>query len=127
LTKEGEAMTAWVLVLAGVTAGDGGMGMGPAREPVWAVPRLDVKWEGEGHVLGRPVSVRLDRDRLSWGDGSYVVVYHSPTFHPGGRVGGGELTYKLEGDRLTIRGGGLQVAFGHCNCRFVLHPVARKP
>jgi hypothetical protein len=121
-------MTALVLVLAGVTAGDGGTGTGAAREPVQAVPRLDVKWEGQGWVLGRPVSVQLDRDSLSWWDDSHVVVYRRPTFHPAGRIGRGELTYKLEGDRLTIRVRGLQVfeAGGHYNGRFILHPVARK-
>ena len=37
-------MTAWVLVLAGVTAGDGGMGMGAAREPV--AVHFEGRWEG---------------------------------------------------------------------------------
>ncbi|HZY85059.1 MAG TPA: hypothetical protein VFE78_09530 [Gemmataceae bacterium] len=30
---EGKAMTAWVLVLAGVTASDGGLGTGPGGRP----------------------------------------------------------------------------------------------
>jgi hypothetical protein len=39
-------MTAWVLVLAGVTAGDGGMGKGAAWEPVEVAPKLGDGFQG---------------------------------------------------------------------------------
>lgn len=96
-------MTALVLVVAGVAAGDGGMRTGAAHEPVRAMPRLDVRWAGSGWVYGRPVFVRLDRETLVWGDGSYLV---------------GWLGYDLQGDRLTIRGYDLT---------FHLRPAAPKP
>jgi hypothetical protein len=111
-------MTAWVLVLAGVTAGDGGVGTRAAGEPIGAVPRLDVKWQGKGLVGSRPVRVWLGPEKLAWGDGVYPECYPWPRFHPDGRIGGGQFTYELDRDRLTIRGG---------ECRFILHPAARKP
>ena len=111
-------MTAWVLVLAGVTAGDGGMRPGAAAEPVRAAPRLDVKWEGGGWVGGSPVAVWLDGGRLFWGDGSFNVSYPCPPFRPDGRVGSGGWRYELAGGRLTIRG---------ADFRLVLRPADRKP
>ncbi len=131
---EGVAMFGMVLVLAGVAAGDGGMGTRAATEPVGYVPRLGVRWEGKGWIDGRPVSVWMSRETLSWSGDTYVVCSPRPSFHPDGRVGKGELTYKLEGERLTIRGRirsrgerGMWITFQDCDCLFRLRPTAPKP
>jgi hypothetical protein len=115
-------MTAWVLVLAGVTAGDGGMRTGAAREVVSAKPRPDVRWEGtcrdenglrwhawlrEGHLSRGSGSVFFGSDLVAFKpDGTAVFAF--------GQVG----TYRLDGDRLVIRTHGLL---------FVLRPTAGKP
>jgi len=115
-------MTAWVLVLAGVTAGDGGTGTGAAREVVSAMPRPDVRWEG---TCRDENSLRwhawLQEGHLSHGSGSVFFGSDPVAFKPDGTVlfdFGQVETSRLEGHRLVIRTHGLL---------FVLRPVARKP
>ena len=128
-------MTAFVLVLAGLTAGDGGQGMGAARESV--VPRLDSEWEGEGvGVVYSPMfgwlgederfCVLLTRGWLLWRSGQGFLHRHpDPRFLPDGRFGTAGWTWRLDGDRLTIRG---EEVSGPSICRgpywrFTLYPV----
>jgi hypothetical protein len=115
-------MTAWVLVLSGVTAGDGGMGMGAGREAVAVMPRPDVQWEGTCR----------DENDLQWhawlregflgrGRESVIVGSDLVAFKPDGTVVfdfGQVGTYRLVGDRLVIRTHGQL---------FVLRPAAGKP
>jgi hypothetical protein len=115
-------MTALVLVLAGVTAGDGGMGTVAGREAVSVMPRPDVQWEGTCRdANGLRWHAWLREGHLGRGSGSVFFGSDLVAFKPGGtavfdfgQVG----TYRLDGDRLVIRTHGLL---------FVLRPAARKP
>jgi hypothetical protein len=115
-------MTAWVLVLAGVTAGDGGQGMGTAREAVSVMPRPDVQWDGTCRdENGLRWHAWLREGHLSRGSGSVFFGSDLVAFKPDGRavfdlrqVG----AYRLEGDRLVIRTHGRL---------FVLWPAASQP
>jgi hypothetical protein len=115
-------MTALVLVLAGVTAGDGGMATGAAREAVSVMPRPDVQWEGTCRVAnGLRWRAWLREGHLGRGRGSVFVGSDLLAFKPDGTVVfdfGQVGTYRLDGDRLVIRTHGLL---------FVLRPVARRP
>jgi hypothetical protein len=126
-------MTAWALLLAGVAAADGGQRMEAAREPVRAMPWLDVNWVGEGRVDGHPAFVWLDRNVFFWEDEDDRATYTlpAPAFRPDGHFGKYGLTCSLDRDRLTLRGTLHFVVKGDpitfpC-CRFTLHPAARKP
>jgi hypothetical protein len=115
-------MTAWVLVLAGVAAGDSGTGTGAAREVVYAVPRPDVPWEGTCRdANGLRWHAWLREGHLGRGSGSVFFGSDLVAFKPDGTVlfdFGQVGTYRLEGDRLVIRTHGQL---------FVLRPAARKP
>jgi hypothetical protein len=101
-------MTAWVLVLAGVTAGDGGMGMGAAREPV--AVGLDGWWEGEEECQWDTTRVDLRRgvlrvfDRAGTVKESYRVCFGGKgrvsILDNSGRTFLG--IFRLEGRRLLI-------------------------
>jgi hypothetical protein len=115
-------MTALVLVLAGVTAGDGGQGTVAGREAVSVMPRPDVRWEGTGWVdHGLPWYVWLRQGYLGGVRGSVFFGSDLVAFKPDGTVVfdfGQVGTYRLAGDRLVIRTHGLL---------FILHPAARNP
>ena len=114
-------MTALVLVLAGVTAGDDGQRTGVAREVVYAVPRPDVQWEGTCRdANGLRWHAWLREGFLGHGSGSVFFGSDLVAFRPDGTVVfdfGQVGTYRLDGDRLVIRTHGLL---------FDLRPVAGK-
>jgi hypothetical protein len=115
-------MTAWVLVLAGVAAGDGVQRMVAGRESVSVMPRPEVQWEGTCRdENGLRWRAWLREGHLGRGRGSVFVGSDLVAFKPDGTVlfdFGQVGTYRLEGDRLVIRTHGLL---------FVLRPAARKP
>jgi hypothetical protein len=103
-------MAGIVLVVAGLTAGDGGPGIGADAAPVRTTLRLDIRWEGEGWVnpFG-PVRVSLEKERLSVEIMGWNTTFAPVAFQPDGRVTnlpGARFTYSPETDRLTIRCGG---------------------
>jgi hypothetical protein len=115
-------MTALVLVLAGVTAGDGGQRLGARSEPVAVMPRPGAEWEGTCRdENGLRWHAWLREGHLGRGSGSVIFGSDLVAFKPDGtavfdfgQVG----AYRLEGDRLVIRTHGQL---------FVLRPAARKP
>ncbi len=118
-----------VLVLAGLAAGDRGPGLGAARQAA-AFNFVAGHWKGEGwDYEGGPWSLSLEGGTLS----GFRFANRCSTnlfFLYGLTAAGSELrfnpssspptyarlTYRVEGGRLIIRGGG---------CLFVLHPVLR--
>jgi hypothetical protein len=101
-------MTAWVLLVAGVAAGDGGTGMGAAAAPLTEPLRLDFSREWEGTVqIGRDTeSVNLSGGRMAmrgWGTQPFSL-----TLSPGGLALGSwgqdrfHGTYKVGGGRLLV-------------------------
>jgi hypothetical protein len=109
-------MTAWVLVLAGVTAGDGGMGTGTAASPV--AVELSGRWVGTYQEEGfKPEPAELDRGVLRVGpnrmplrcrfrtqtagglQGTVIIVPGPPLGVPVGEIAA---VYKLERGRLVI-------------------------
>jgi hypothetical protein len=105
-------MTAWVLVLAGVAAGDGGMGMGAATAPV-AVD-LGGRWVGtcDPHV-GKRMTAELHSGVLRIGSDPTAACYRFPARPAPGLegqallvanapVGRMPVIYRLERGRLVI-------------------------
>jgi hypothetical protein len=106
-------MTAFVLVLAGVTAGDGGTGTGAATAPLTEPLRLDFSQDWEGTVHRAPDDdaepVRLSKGQMTFSNfGVPVTMPFALTLSPGGlalascgedRLHG---TYKVQGDRLLV-------------------------
>jgi hypothetical protein len=141
-------MTAWVLVLAGLTAGDGGQVMGAAGEPV-GVNFEACAWEGTWQVGDcSPVPVELRRCRLTFGvrgGGEDMRLSSRCTIRPQPNGGiaftwGGTLfqgTYRLDGSRVIIRlkvmpaGVVLKMPAGVVGTTLgevlILHPAASKP
>ena len=115
-------MTAFVLVLAGVTAGDGVQRRVAGREAVSLMPRPEVQWEGtcrDEHGLRWHAWLR--EGHLGRGSGSVFFGSDLVAFRPDGTVVfdfGQVGADRLDGDRLVIRTHGLL---------FVLRPAARKP
>jgi hypothetical protein len=104
-------MTAFVLVLAGVTAGDGGMGMGAATAPLTEPLRLDVSrdWEGTVHYSrDDSVPVRLSGGQMTFSAATPYTLPCKLTLTHGGSASGtcGDVRlhglYKIEGDSLLI-------------------------
>jgi uncharacterized protein (TIGR03067 family) len=104
-------MTAWVLVLAGVTAGDGGMRAGAATAPLTGPMQLDLSrdWEGTVHYSrDDSVPVRLSGGQMTFFAATpYTLPCKLTLAHGGlafGTCGDDRLhgIYKVDGDRLLI-------------------------
>jgi hypothetical protein len=131
-------MTAWVLVLAGVAAGDGGTGTGTATAPLTESLRLGLsrEWVGTAQVVYVTVPVRLSGGRLAmrgWATQPFAL-----TLSPGGLARGvwGEDrvhgAYRVRGDCVLV----CVTAVKHprptaCTASdgvlFTLKPAARQP
>jgi hypothetical protein len=136
-------MTAFVLMLAGVAGGDGGVRAGAATAPVAEPLRLDLSRDWEGTVQAPrndPMPVRLSGGRMTYSrDGRPVVTNPSTmTLARGGLVLGEEAgirfhgTYKVEGGRVLICVNFInQPRPAACTPRdgslFTLKPAARRP
>jgi hypothetical protein len=104
-------MTAWVLLLAGVTAGDGGQRMGAATAPLTEPLRLDFsrEWEGGLQIGGVTYPVRLSRGEMTLFLRRPVTQPLTLTLSPGGQARGSwgqdrfHGTHRVEGDRLLVR------------------------
>jgi hypothetical protein len=134
-------MTAWVLVLAGVTAGDGGMRAGAASAPLTEPLRLDFSrdWEGTVQGVGDACPVRLSGRRMTiFSPAGQVVQPFALTLSHGGLAvgswGEGRFhgTYKVEGDRVLICVESIEKARPLvCDARYgllyTLKPAARRP
>ncbi len=135
-------MTAWVLVLAGVAAGDGGTGTGAAMAPV--ASDLGGRWVGTYHAVGRktqeaeldggvlrvgpdrtPARCRFTGRRAAGTEGAVVLV-------PEIGLGPVPAAYRLDPGRLVIccgRTKALLADFAVTGAAglIVLQPAARKP
>jgi hypothetical protein len=134
-------MTALVLVLAGVTAGDPGMGMGAATAPLTDPQRLVSSRDWEGTVqLGRAtISVRLRRGEVTtffprWQSTAPFALTLSPGGLAAGHWGGDRFhgTYKVEGGRLLVcvssdKHPRPAACTPHDGYLLTLKPAARKP
>jgi hypothetical protein len=134
-------MTAWVLLVAGVTAGDGGKGMGAATAPLTEPPRLDLsrEWEGTVHYSrDDSVPVRLSGGQMTFSAATpYTLPCKLTLAHGGlafGTCGDDSLhgLYKVEGDRLLVCMTAVHeprpAACGPDHGRLLtLKPAARKP
>jgi hypothetical protein len=132
-------MTAWVLVLAGVTAGDGGVGTGAAREQV-AVNTGACAWEGTFRTADGESGRAEWRDRVirlhhPLGPGRVLPVLARGTAGPGtlevgrpdGRKGRWYASCQAERGGVAVR---LMAGDGRRATTWAwltLHPAARKP
>jgi hypothetical protein len=118
-------MTGFVLALAGLTCGDGGMGAGAAREPV-GINFEACAWEGHWNLCGADLQAELHGGvfRVTAGGQHVISFWVVRTGQSGrrlyyqdrGRIVG--CTMRLDGDRLTVKAG---------MAVLTLKPAASKP
>jgi hypothetical protein len=103
-------MTALVLVLAGVAAGDGGVRTGAATAPLTEPLRLDLsrEWEGTAQVGNVTCPVRLGRGEMTLFLRRPITQPLTLTLSPGGLARGSWGTERLQGT-YRVQGGGLLV------------------